>query len=436
LLKKISGKNYFVALVLLIIVAVLLVITAFTITAFIPDALGRKPYQYEINSVCQTEPWSIETENLTVILPSGGTLVNLNETDHDKSLLLLGNGIYRQNGIKQDDETIGGLFMVISHDFFDQIRGNNIFTPVTDESELETVYRTVEKQMGIPIIWQDTIPIIFHPRDSLVYYYFISPTGEPQLPPQVNTSWPNIAGSFMIYSIFVAISLVIMTIFSLDHHYTRYWQKIRETRPGFLSMLMIPLLAVLITASEVIIKINGFLDYYTFFGYAAAVITLFVLWKFNKIYYLDFGLRRERAGRGYFLALIAAVLVIGATRGLPGGINFAGLKTVVDFVLIFLLIGLPREMFWRGFIQTFLCRRYGPNISLILTVLLVAAARLAIIIITEPWMIDYPYTYVEVAVLVPGAALVLGFLYQRTENSLAGAFLHSIIIFLPEYIFY
>ncbi|MDY6826294.1 MAG: type II CAAX endopeptidase family protein [Bacillota bacterium] len=431
MLKKISGKNYFVALILLIIIAVLLVVSAFLITVFIPDALGRKPCQYEISSVCKTEPWSIETEDLTVILPSGGTLVTLNETDHDTSLLLLGNGIYRQNGIQQADETIGGLFMVISHSFFDQIRGDILFTPVTNKSELETVYQAVEKQMGIPTIWQDTIPITFYPRDSLIYYYFISPTGEPQLPPRLNASWLSIAGPFMIYSIFVAILMVIMTIFSLDHHYTRYWQQIRETKPGFLNMLMIPLLVILVTAGEVIPKINGFLNYYTFFGYAAAIIVLFVLWKFNKIDYLDFGVRRERIGHGYFLALIAAGLIIGTTRGLPGGMNFAGLETVMNFVLIFLLIGLPREMFWRGFIQTSLCRQYGPNLSLILTVLLVAAARLAIITITETWMIDYPYTYVEAAVLVPGTALVLGFLYQRTENILAGAFLHSIIIFLP-----
>ncbi|HED24334.1 MAG TPA: CPBP family intramembrane metalloprotease, partial [Firmicutes bacterium] len=162
----------------------------------------------------------------------------------------------------------------------------------------------------------------------------------------------------------------------------------------------------------------------------------FVLWKFKQIDYLDFGVRRERISYGYFLALIAAVLIIGTTRGLPGSVNLGSPETMLHFVLIFLLIGLPREMFWRGFVQTYLCRQFGPLLSLIFTVLLVTAARLAIIIITEPWMINYPYTYVEAAVLVPGTALVLGFLYQRTENTIAGAFLHSIIIFLPGYIFY
>jgi membrane protease YdiL (CAAX protease family) len=51
-------------------------------------------------------------------------------------------------------------------------------------------------------------------------------------------------------------------------------------------------------------------------------------------------------------------------------------------------------------------------------------------------MLTYPYTYLEALILAPGLAAILGYLYLRTENILACALLHSLIIWLPTIIIY
>jgi len=69
-------------------------------------------------------------------------------------------------------------------------------------------------------------------------------------------------------------------------------------------------------------------------------------------------------------------------------------------------------------------------------IVLASLARFAFLMITEPWMLSYPFSYLEVVILAPGLAAILGYLYLRTENILACALLHSLIIWLPGIIIY
>jgi membrane protease YdiL (CAAX protease family) len=435
LLKKLHVENYFIALLILVGITLLTVVSTFLITAFLPGSVGREPGQYEIISINQFEPWSFEAGELTALYPEGGVIATIGETDFERTVILLGDALYEQNGRSQDFDTAGGILMVIDHPLFEEIRGDNIFIPVEDRETADRISGIFDKQIVVPVLWEVYIPLTFHAREGLAYYYFISPEGDPILPPATDYKFGGFYASFLLYALYTIIMLLIITIFSLDHRYSRYWIHLRKTNPGLLSLALIPLIVAVITVSELAPVLNHWPGIYSAAGYLLVITVLILLAKRGKIDYLDFGMRRDRLKNGYMMAVIAALLITFTVGDLQFSVNLSSYRPVFYLPLIFLLVGLPREMLWRGYIQAFLSRRMGPNGGMLVMILLAAVSHYIVIVAAEPWMAFYPYTYLEAAVLVPGTAAILGYLYLRTENILSCALLHSLILWLPGIIF-
>lgn len=438
LLKRFGIKNYFIALILLLGLTMMLVVAAFVVTALIPDALGNRPNSMQFKSASAFEPWTFEIDELSGDFPGGGIIVPVDVDDADRKtyFILIGPGKYQINSQPLENDQLSGVFMALGHQLFDELRGSNIFTPLEDAETLNQAKSIFNKQIGTPVIWKDTIPLSFYARENVVYYYFLAGDGEPILPPQTNTSALGVAGAFILYSLFVAIAIIVITIFSLDHRYSRYWHLLGKTPPNSFSVIMVPLIALLIFSSELLTALFEWPIFYAVVGYIAAIFALILFAKYGKIDYLDMGLRRDRLRYGYLMAIITALLIIGVVGGFPSGLQFDGLKTFFYLPVIYVIIGLTREMLWRGYIQTMLSRMLGPTKGFVLMVLMVALVRLATLAITTPWMLAYPYAYLEALVLVPGMAAILGYLYLRTENILACALLHSLILWLPGIILY
>lgn len=436
LLKNIAGKNYFIALLILLGITIILVISTFIITAFYPEALGKNPYTYEISNVCHFEPWAFESDDLEVYFPDGGIIVTIKETEYKRGVLLLGEEKVYQNQGQQDNNSLGGLFMVIDDNLFETIRGDNIFVPVEEQETLEEVYDIVEKQEGIPSIWEEQIPLSFHEQEGLVYYYFITEDGEPLMPPSTNTSLSTLVASFSIYIILFLILLLLITIFSPEHRYSRYWIHLGSTDPGIYNLSLVLVLAGMYYISETVPILYGLEGSYSTLGYLAALFMLVLFSRLKVIDYLDLGLRRETISSGYPTGIFISLVMLISIRGIPAGFDLGGEFSLLHLPLTFLLIGLPHEMIWRGYIQNILTRKFGPNLGFIGMITLAALVHFAIISSTQQWMLAYPYTYLELAVLVPGTAAILGYLYLRTENILSCALLHSLLIFLPGIILF
>lgn len=435
-LKKLSGKNYFIALLILLGITTILVITLFIINSVLPNALGDEPYQYEINSVSYFEPWTFAADNLKADFPRGGILLDINETDRFRTVILLGEGSFEDNGKRFENAETSGLLLMIEHELFEEIRGSNIFMPVEEQSIHFLVSFIFNKQIGVPNIWKDRIPLAFHGRNGLAFYYLLDPEGNPILPPRTNLTFIELYGTFIIYFLFFLITILIMMIFSLDHRYSRYWIHLASIPPGRFALLSIAVIVPLLALSDIIPAVANQSAFFASLGYALMIAGLVTAAKYGNIDYLDFGLRRDRALYGYGLALITAAVIILSAHGLPSGLNLSAMSTVYTLPLIFLLIGLPREMIWRGYIQAVLSRKFGVNRGLLIMVMLAALVRFTYLTVSEPWMLTYPYTYLEILILAPGLAAILGYLYLRTENILACALLHSLIIWLPEIIVY
>lgn len=435
-LKKIAGRNYFIALMILMLVISVLVIALFVATSILPNALGNEPYNYEISSISYFEPWNFEAEDLSAGFPRGGIILVINETDRFKTVILMGEGNFVKGDITYTNEQTSGLLMMIEHELFDQIRGSNIFMPIEDQSLLFLVSFVFKNTSGVPNIWKDRIPLAFHGRQGLAFYYLLDPEGKPILPPATNLTGSELYGTFLIYLLFILITIMIIMIFTLDHRYSRYWYHLAGAPPSRFAQYSLIALMPLLALSDIVPILLEQSSLFAFGGYALILICLIIADKYGKIDYLDLGLRRDRLRFGYGLALVTATIIIISAYGLPAGFTIGGMKPMLSLPVIFLLTGLPKEMIWRGYIQAVLTRQFGVNQGLLMMVLMAAVVRFIYLIATEPWMLTYPYTYLEVLILAPGLAAILGYLYLRTENILACALLHSLIIWLPAVVIY
>lgn len=436
LLRKLGASNYFVAMIFLLVITILLIISVFIVTAFMPGSLARVPYQYEMESAYEFEPWSFEIEELEAAFPDGGIIVTLKQTGRYRSDLLLGEGTYYHNDKLVDSDNTGGVFIVTENQSFEEIRGDNIFLPVEDEILLSHLEEISDAQEGIPTLWEDTIPLTFHKENNLVYYYFVSPDGKPLMPPSSNYSDLTVFGAFLAYILFLCILGMVITMLSPDHRYSKYWVQLSQNRPNFFSLAIIIPIIALLTINKLAVDLFDYPDIYLATGYFLVILMLILANWGNKIDYLDFGLRQDKLKHGYFLAIVSAVLIILGIRGLPSELYMGDTEYLLKLPLFFFLLALPREMIWRGYIQAKLSRKFGVNIGLFLMAILAAAVHSTFLALTDQWMFFYPYTYLEIALLVPGTAVILGYLYLRTENILACTVLHSLILWLPGIIIY
>ncbi len=435
-LKKIAGKNYFIALMILLVAISILVISLFGANSMLPNAPGNKPYRYEISSISYFEPWFFEAESLAARFPQGGIILNINETDRFKTVILMGEGSFTKDGITYSDAETSGLLMMIEHELFDQIRGSNIFMPIEDQSLLFLASFIFSNASGVPNIWKDLVPLAFHGSKGIAFYYFLDPEGNPILPPATNLTMGELYGTFLIYLLFILITIVIITIFSLDHRYSRYWYHLATIMPGRFALISAIAIIPFLTLSDIVPVLFKLSHLYAFGGYGLIIIYLVIAERNGKIDYLDFGLRLDRLRYGYGLAIVTAAIIIVAAYGVPAGLSIGGIEPLLALPVIFLLTGLPREMIWRGYIQAVLTRRLGINLGFLAMILMASAARFIYLIAADPWMLTYPFTYLETLILAPGLAAIFGYLYLRTENILACAFLHSLIIWLPTIITY
>jgi membrane protease YdiL (CAAX protease family) len=431
LLKKIAGKNIFVALLITLGLITITVLTIFLLTALIPDILGQSPVEYELSSVYEFEPWTFEVDDLGVHFPDGGIIATLNEGSHSRSFLLIGDGNYFCRGQVYGTGNVGGIFMVIEDFFLEEIRGSIIFLPVENQRLLADISEFAGQQTGIPAIWKNFIPITFQAKTGLIYYYFITPDGDPILPPPVIYNNVKLIGTFAVYALFIVIMLLLITIFTLDHRYSRYWVHLKSTPPGAVSFILILPIAAAYALADIILDLFNLTVFYAAPVYAIVILILILLARLGRIDYLDLGLRRDRIRYGYLLGSLTALLIVLIVRGMPDEVFIEGTNTFLLLPLVFGLIALPRELIWRGFIQAVVSRKWGPTKGLIVMIMLAAASHVLYLAVTAPWMLYYPYTYLEVAVLVPGLAAILGYLYLRTENVLACALMHSLILWLP-----
>lgn len=432
--KKAGRINYFVTLLILLGIIFALAFLSFILITSFPGAYGCPPRNYEVSEIYEFEPWVFEVDGLTAFFPEGGIIVPFYFDGRQEAVLIVGDAMYHSTTQTLPPEKPAGIYLYINHEVLEEKRGDIYWIPVKDQDARAEVLQFIEKQQHLPVVWPGTIPLEFHPRGSAVYYYFLAADGKPDQPP-VLLDRPGLAYvSAAIYLTFVIITILVMLVFTLDYQPSRYWKKIHENPPGPIALAAVLGAAGLALGGELLPVLTGRSEYFSAAGYILAALLLILLARLRKIEHLDFGIRPDMLRHGYLIAILVTLLFVVIAREVPWQFSLDGAGSLLDFLGLFFLVAMTREIIWRGFIQTVLGRQFGAVPGLVITVLLAGLVHFSILFVTSPWMLAYPFTWVEIMVLVPGTATVLGLLYQRTENILSVTLLHSLLLFLPRII--
>lgn len=438
LINKLAGKNYFIALLILLALTTVLVLGAFALNTFTPASMGREAATYELASASYFEPWQFETENFTASYPEGGIIVTAEEGQNERSFLLIGKGEYHHQGKKLALLNPGGLLIKVDDNYFNTMRGSIIFHPIEDDDpeELKRLQKIVDQQKDLTTIWKEGIPVSFDGEENPYLYYFFSETGRPIPPPYINISGLSLLGSFVIYILFAVITFIVIAIFTLDADYSRHWLDFLSLKPGLKEGGAALVLFIFLIATKIFVTGHEKETLYLFAAYLLALLSLVLLNHRGLIDYLDLGLRRDRLKKGHSLAILIALLMAGAVKGLPKGFCLSDINYLLHLPVIFLTIAMPKELFWRGFILPLTCRKLNMSKAVVFLAILAGLSRLIILAVTESNMLLYPYAYLEICVLVPGFSVIINYLYLRTENVLATCLLHSLVLWLPNLIIY
>jgi membrane protease YdiL (CAAX protease family) len=427
-----SGHNYLVSLVILLIIVVVLAAIAFLLAFYLPGTLARAPFSYEIKELYNFEPWTFKWLDLELSCPEGGVILPLYRQEKQEAAIIFADGEYKISGEPFLEPKPAGIFIVTSEKSFEKIRDHVILVPSEDPETRLKMKQIYEQQMGLPVIWQNVIPLTFVPAIDATYYYFLSDEGKAISPPVLNEPPGKLYGSLALYSIFILIVLLMMTVFSLDHHPSRYWKTLYQTRPGNTALGLTAVITLLTLGGELLPFFSGWPEYSLVCGYLAAIVLLIILAYYKIIHLWDFGISGESLRQGYFLAIATALMFMFITRGIPQQLSFKGIPSVAGLIVSILIIGLARELVWRGYIQTVLGRQWGTTTGLLLTAVLAGLVHFATVALSSPELLSYPYILVELLILTPGSAIVLGYLYLRTENILSCALLHGLLLSLSS----
>lgn len=431
---KSSGHNYLVSLIILLAIIAVLAAVAFFLAYYLPGTFAVPPFSYETKELYSFEPWTFKLDDLEVSYPEGGLILPLYRDEKQEAAIIFADGEYKFFGQPLSDQDPAGIFMVINENSFEEIRGCVIFLPSDDTETKLKVNRIYEQQLGLPVIWKKVIPLTFVPAAGSTYYYFISESGELLLPPVLNEHPKKLYGSLGLYTILTIIVLLMITIFSLDHRPSRYWESLYQTRPGKTALRLTAAVAILALGGELLPILSGLPEYSLLSGYVLAIALFMILSYYRIIKVWDIGLNRNALLNGYFMAIAVALMFMIITRGVPQQLSFTGIKSVAGLVYSIFIIGLARELVWRGYIQTILGRQWGAAAGLLLTALLAGLVHFVTVALASPGLLSYPYTLVELLILAPGSAIVLGYLYLRTENILCCALLHGLLLSLSSLI--
>lgn len=427
-----SNRNYLVSLIALLGVIALLAALAFLLTYYMPGIFAGPPVEYEMKELYSFEPWAFKLGRLEVTYPEGGLILPLYRDEKQEAAIILARGEYELPEGLPPHQSPAGIFMVINEHLFDELRGCVIFMPSEDADARRDAERICKQQPGLPVIWKKVIPLTFVPAADSIYYYFISEKGEALLPPTLEEPPAKLYSSLALYAALIAIMLLMLTIFSLDHRPSRYWENLYQVSPGKKSLLLAGAAALPALGGELLPLFKSLPDYSFLFGYMASLALLIVLSHLRIIDHWDTALRRNTFHKGYFMAIAAALMFMLITRGVPGQCPINDIKSVAGLLFSICIIGLARELIWRGYIQTMLGRQWGATAGLLLTALLAGLVHFIIVALGSPELLSYPYTMVELLILAPGSAIVLGYLYLRTENIICCALLHGLLLSLSS----
>jgi len=425
--------NRIIILAIILPLIIILCLAVFLMASYYPGVIGSPSQEYQIEEKYQFEPWDFLLDDIYINFDEGGLMAQVLQEERIKGAFFKGDATYHSPTFDLPTEAEGFLVLVDGDTIISQ-KDDVIFSGV-ESSQKENINNIFDNKPGIPTYEGAGVPLSFPPQEDSFYLYFMDEDHEKLSPVIHNTKseLPWLTGLF--YSLIFIIIILVIQLLSLGFkplEYRSYYPNLSSSE--FLAFVLVVLM---VFAAHHLQKSLELPDYFTAAGYGLVLIVVFLLSRHQMFVATHMGVNKNTCKNGYFLAGIVSVIFLFLPFEVFSGIKAVSLgEAFQHFVWIFLSAGLLHEMVWRGYIQVSLSRLAGRHLGLIITVLLSGLFHYFIVFLNSPEALAFPFAYIDIAVLVPGTALVLGYLFIRTENIFSCALLHSIIVFLPQYLNY
>lgn len=433
MLEIIRRQNYVILLLALLSLVIGLSLLSFLMAAWIPGIIGSPPVSGEIRDIYSFEPWDLALNGLEVSFPNGGAMAPVYVNEEIRGALFQGRGElrYANNGLPPVSES----FLIISAGAqFDIINYDITFSRMDDEKlkyELQTLLARLQVP---PVLLENAIPLSFDIPAGTYYCYFFDPDIT-YLPVIVNSKPMTPWLAALLYALLLTIIFLLIAMLSLDHKTTAPGNEFLAARPSRNMFLALALGILLAGITEFTVQAKELSAWLASSGYIPGLALFLYISGEERDFFLR--LQRKTWKQGFPLAIIGAFLLISLPLQLPRAVEgLFSINALAHFLLVFLSIGLVKELFWRGFLQSTLVRIAGPAAGIALTGILGGTGHLLITALSNPSIFGYPYIYVELAVLVPGISMIIGYVYYKTSNILSCALLHTLLLVLPSYLVY
>lgn len=432
MLSIIRRQNYVILLLIILLLIIILSLMAFLMAANFPDVIASSPVSYEIKEIYSFEPWHLSLSGLEISFPSGGAIAPLFIQEEIRGAFFQGQGEFVIDTVSTSFSE--RLLLFTPGEQLDFITHDIILVKISDKNLINDLKNVLTRLPHPPVLFQNFVPLSFDvPAGELYLYYFEE--GLPSRPMVINakplTGWLAVP----LYMVLLSIMVLIIKMLSLEYKAPRFWQDLHSDRPSRNMLLAIIPGLFLVAAAEQFVQTKTLPTYFTATGYVLAAALFLSLNGRERILLLK--LHKHTWKQGFPLAIIVAFLFILLPLQLPQKVlDLFSLNALVHFFLAFLLIGLTRELFWRGILQPALSRFAGPVPGIIMTGILTGIAHFFQMLLNNPVLLEYSYIYVELAVLVPGTAMIIGYIYYKTGNILSCALLHTLIFSLPPHLVY
>jgi len=427
-----SNANRLLILAVLLALVFIVSLSALLVISYVPEAKGTSTPDYQIEQVEKfNESWEFSLKELQISFPEGGHFARVLVNERTKGALFWGEGDYKHPEETIPDQT-SGIFVLVEGDVLFNQRGDIYFTEANGDKarELEQAFKQQEGTPELSLLMGAGIPLTFTPHNSSFYLEFLDKDGT-TISTLHNFSPETPWFSGLLYLLILAVIFILLQIMSLNFT-TRKFEG--EEISSLTEILAAAGVLTVIFITHYIIELWEWHYYYHSIGYALATLILLTLARVKVISLKYFGLEQAKWSSGYLLAVITGVFFLAVPlEGIRGIQELLPGNLILHLVAVFFCAALLNELIWRGYIQVFLSQLTGCYMGLFLTSLLSGGFYFALVYLTNPSLFNYPFVFVEIVVLVPATALILGYLFLKTKNILSCALLHTLIILLPQY---
>ncbi len=436
-----SKMNRLVLLILLLAMVTMLSLGAFLFASYVPGITASFPPEHEVKQFSRVEePWAFSLDEFHASFPEGGYVAPAFVKEREKGALIWGEGEYSMPG-ETTPEKASGIFLVVCGDVLSEKKEATISPPVEDPTpeearKIDKIKQVFHQQEGTPEINAAGItgmPLTYTPVEDSFYLTFVDEEGNAFFPVHnIQAVTPLLSGT--LYALVFIILLLLLQIMSLNFPPPQ-----RENSPILLNAEK-PAAVTVIIFVAVTYYLADLLELSYHFhaaGYLLAIVFLLIMARFNFFPFPSFGINLANWKNGCILGAVTSFLFLALPLQVPQGIKEVSLlEPVFDFIIIFLSAGLFHELVWRGYIQEVLTRASGMVQGLIYTALLAGLVHFIFLYLSSPSLFNYPFIFVEIAVMVPFTALITGYLFIKTRNIFSCAVLNTLIILLPQYLQY